>query len=68
MLLLLLLLVQSSKCLRLALPCMFFTDFKMLLITFKVLHDLAPTFLSDLISVSRSSRYNLRNTDDGILL
>ena len=47
---------------------MLFTDFKILLITFKVLEDVAPTFLSDPIAVSKSSRCNLRSTDNGVLL
>ena len=44
-------------------------EFKMLLITFKVINDLAPKYLSDLIQVQPAvSRYNLRSSQNGTLL
>ena len=36
--------------------------------TFKVWHGLAPLYSSELISVMSSSRYNLRSSNNGILL
>ena len=42
-------------------------EFKILLLTFKVLHGLAPSYISDLIRVKPVSyRYSLRSAD-GIL-
>ena len=43
-------------------------EFKILLITFKVLQGSAPKYLIDLISVLPPSRYDLRRNDKGILL
>ena len=42
--------------------------YKILLITFKVLHDLSPKYISDLISIQQPSSYNLRRNDNGRLL
>ena len=42
--------------------------YKILLITFKVLHGLSPKYLSDLISIQQPSSYNLRRNDNGRLL
>ena len=50
------------------LPVRLRIEFKILLITFKVLHGLAPLYSSELISVMSSSRYNLRSSNNGILL
>ena len=38
-------------------------QFKILMITFKAIHGMAPTYLSDLICIRSSSRYSLRNND-----
>ena len=42
--------------------------YKILLITFKILHGLSPKYLSDLISIQQPSSYNLRRNDNGRLL
>ena len=42
--------------------------YKILLITFKILHGLSPKYLSDLISIQQPSYYNLRRNDNGRLL
>jgi hypothetical protein len=49
------------------LPVRFRVNFKVLLLTFKCLHCLAPKYLSDLVSVITPTRYNLRR-HKGILL
>ena len=43
-------------------------DFRRILITFKILNNLAPSYLSSLISVATLSRYSLRSCCDGTLL
>ena len=43
------------------LPIRYRIHFKILLLTFKCLRGLAPKYLSDLVTVSKVSRYNLRN-------
>lgn len=43
-------------------------DFEIFLRTIKVLHDLAAAYPSDLISVTKSSLYDLRSTDKGTSL
>ena len=49
------------------LPVLSRVNFKILLLTFKVLHGLAPSYISDLIRVKPvSSRYSHRSAD-GIL-
>ena len=50
------------------LPVRWRIDFKILLLTFKALHGLAPKYLTDLISVLPASRYSLRRDDNDILL
>ena len=50
------------------LPIRLRIEFKILLITFKVLQGSAPKYLIDLISVLPPSRYDLRRNDKGILL
>ena len=50
------------------LPVRFRIKFKILLITFKILHGLAPSYLSSLISLRRPWRYNLRSSNDTLLL
>ena len=49
-------------------PIKYRIDFKTLLITFKILNFLAPTYLSSLISLRLPSKYNLRNSGDNLLL
>ena len=50
------------------LPIRLRIQFKILLITFKVLQGSAPKYLTDLISVLPPSRYDLRRNNTGILL
>ena len=51
------------------LPVCYRIEYKILLLTFKVLHDMAPDYLRQLISVLPPSKYDLRhNHDSGILL
>ena len=40
--------------------------YKILLITFKVLHGLSPKYLSDLISIQQPLPYNLRRNDNSL--
>ena len=44
------------------LPVSLRIDYKILLLTFKCIYGLAPTYLSDLISIKSNSFYNLRST------
>ena len=44
------------------LPVSLGIDYKILLLTFKCIYGLAPTYLSDLISIKSNSLYNLRST------
>ena len=50
------------------LPIKYRIEFKILLITFKILNFLALTYLSSLISLRLPSKYNLRNSSDNFLL
>ena len=50
------------------LPIKYRIEFKILLITFKILNVLGPTYLSSLISLRLPSKYNLRNSRDNLLL
>ena len=50
------------------LPIRYRIEFKILLITFKILNFLAPSYLSSLISLRPPSKYNLRNSSDKLLL
>ena len=50
------------------LPIRLQIEFKILLITYKVLQGSAPQYLIDLISVLPPSRYDLRRNNTGILL
>ena len=43
-------------------------DFKILVITFKILNGLAPKYLQNLVKVMEPSKYNLRRKDSGVLL
>ena len=49
------------------LPVKFRIDFKILLITYKAIHGLAPEYILDLISVRHPSHYNLRSNDELLL-
>jgi len=49
------------------LPIIYRVEFKILLITYKVIHELAPTYLCELITLKRPSRYNLRSTGELLL-
>ena len=42
--------------------------FKILLLTFKALHQLAPSYLLELIIITTPGRYNLRTSNNGLLL
>ena len=44
------------------LPISLRIDYKILLLTFKCIYGLAPTYLSDLINIKPNSLYNLRST------
>ena len=46
------------------LPVCYRIKYKIILLTFKVLHGMAPDYLRHLISVLPPSRYNLRRNDD----
>ena len=50
------------------LPVRLRVDFKILLVTFKILHGVAPSYLKDLVSVLPVSRYQLSRNNNGILL
>ena len=50
------------------LPIRYRIEFKILLITFKILNFVAPSYLSSLISLRLPSIYNLRNSSDKLLL
>ena len=51
------------------LPVCYRIEYKIILLTFKVLHGMGPDYLRHLISVLPPSRYNLRRNDDcGALL
>ncbi len=49
------------------LPVRFRIDFKILMLTYKALHGLAPHYLSQLLSVYTPSR-DLRSSDSGLLV
>ena len=50
------------------LPVKFRIEFKILLITFKALKGLARTYIDSLISIKWTSRYDLRSSNDSLLL
>ena len=50
------------------LPVKFRIEFKILLITFKGLKGLASTYIDSLISIKSISRYDLRSSNDSLLL
>ena len=43
-------------------------EFKLLLITFKIVHGMAREYLCDLLSICKPSVYNLRRNNDGLFL
>lgn len=45
------------------LPVNYRIQFKILMITFKAIHGMAPSYLSNLVCIRSSSRYSLRNND-----
>ena len=49
------------------LPVKYRIDFKILLITYKAIHGLAPAYLSELITLKTVSRYSLRSSDEVLL-
>ena len=50
------------------LPVRFRVDFKILLVTFKILHGVAPSYLEDLVSALPASHYQLRRNNNGIFV
>ena len=50
------------------LPVSYRINFKILLLTFKVLHGLSPKYLQDLVSIRKVSSYQLRSGNNGIFL
>ena len=49
------------------LPVSLRIDYKILLLTFKYIYGLTPTYLSDLINIKSNSPYNLRSTGKPLL-
>ena len=47
-------------------PVRLCVDFKILLVTFKILHGVAPSYLEDLVSVLPASHYQMRRNNNGI--
>ena len=45
-----------------------FEQFKILLFVYKALNGIAPPYISELVNLKTTSRYNLRNSDDTLLL
>ena len=50
------------------LPVVYRIEFKMLLLTYKAIHGCAPDYIKELISIKSGGRYNLRSSNNGILL
>ena len=50
------------------LPVRLRVDFKILLVTFKILHGVVPSYLKDLVFVLPDSHYQLRRNNNGTLL
>ena len=50
------------------LPVKFHIEFKILLITFKALEGLAPSYIDSLISIKSTPQYDLRSSNDSLLL
>ena len=49
------------------LPVKYRIDFKILLLTFKAIHKIAPDYISNLISLKGSTRYSLRSSNTMLL-
>ena len=43
-------------------------NFKILLFVFKAIHGIAPTYLRELVSITRPGNFNLRSSSDSLLL
>ena len=50
------------------LPINYRIQFKILLFVYKSLNSIAPPYISELVELKPASRYNLRNSDDTLLL
>ena len=50
------------------LPINYRIQFKILLFVYKALNGIAPPYISELANLKTASRYNLRNSDDTLLL
>ena len=59
--------LQHSSAVFFTLPVQYRICFKILILTFKAIHGLAPEYISDLISVKDVSKYSLRS-NGGLLL
>ena len=49
------------------LPVKFRINFKLLLITFKVLYGMAPNYIADLLNIKKKGNYSLRSNDSIML-
>ena len=49
------------------LPVKFRIDYKILLLTYKGLHEMCPDYLKDLLVICNNKRYNLRSSDSLLL-
>ena len=50
------------------LPINYRIQFKILLFVYKALNGIAPPYISELVNLKTASRYDLRNSDDTLLL
>ena len=50
------------------LPVSFRINFKILLLTFKAIHDLAPSYINDLVKIKPLNSKYTQRSNDGILL
>ena len=50
------------------LPVKYRIDYKILLLTFKAIRGLAPTYIQELITIKQRSKYSLRSNNNGLLL
>ena len=50
------------------LPINYRIQFKILLFVYRALNSIAPPYISELVELKPASRYNLRNSDDMLLL
>ena len=49
------------------LPVVYTCQYKVLTMTFKALHDMAPSYISDMIEISQNNRYSLRSNKGTVL-